>query len=169
MPPSRPRGRITRRQLAGMRLQCDRFQRLIDDVVAGKYRRMEGDLNMRLSDCELGFHSTLVKAGGNPMVSKMLQQFQILGQVFEAMRNLAPPLDAQMVARLEENQREHLEILKALRRGDAEAAREALVRHFATGLRLCLMDLARDRAAAAAAASAAAARAGGRQLQRERA
>jgi DNA-binding GntR family transcriptional regulator len=137
--------RVTPRQLARMQKACDRFQRIIDRVVAGKYATYEGPLAAQLSECELPFHTTILEAAGNPIAMRIIDQFQVISIALEAMRRLIAPMGPELIERLEENQREHLAILRALKAGDGDAARAAVIRHFTSGRRWILIDVERSK------------------------
>lgn len=65
------------------------------------------------------FHNTMLEMCDNQLAKKLNETFQVLSRTYRA----------GLVRKPEETINEHQKILESLRKGDAEAAREAVVRH----------------------------------------
>ncbi|WP_311203335.1 FadR/GntR family transcriptional regulator [Streptomyces gossypii] len=74
-------------------------------------------------EADRAFHALLYESCGNDLVLQLIQLFW--GVYHEVENTLEPPVD-----RAEEIAANHLAIVASLRTGDAEAAREAMRRHF---------------------------------------
>lgn len=74
-------------------------------------------------EADRAFHALLYESCGNDLVLQLIQLFW--GVYHEVENTLEPPVD-----RAEQIAANHLAIVAALRTGDAEAAREAMRRHF---------------------------------------
>lgn len=109
----------------------------LDRIEAEQARMMRPDASA-LSVTEMftvgcSFHEALVAASGNPFMLDAVQRINRMRRLIEY-RTLAPGLVATQSA-------EHLAILKALRRGDRQAASDLLKAHLATASELKLQRL----------------------------
>ncbi len=68
-----------------------------------------------------GFHAAIAELGGNPFLTRMLEQFYVTGWVSVDVSVLTPLMDRFKT--------DHCEIVDALERGDGEAAKAVLRRH----------------------------------------
>lgn len=87
---------------------------------------------------DMAFHTVLVEASGNAQIADTVQKKRLLGRI---LATHVLPFDLPMVAR---TYRLHRRILRAVERGDAEAARKATAAHLHTGMREMLAQFDRN-------------------------
>lgn len=110
--------------------QLEELERVCREVllVAREHRNsaaefLEGAQFRRAEIADLAFHMTLIGACRNRLMIKIIADHQILSQVWSFLQN---KYDLRALARL---YREHAQIMKAVRRGDVEAARSHMREH----------------------------------------
>ncbi|MBN2296243.1 MAG: GntR family transcriptional regulator [Pirellulales bacterium] len=113
--------------------EIERLAQLFDEMV-GVLRDIrdegiiewKGPLVLRQSMLDLAFHTILVRAADNEVLTRAVMEHQVLSQVFG--RPIGEQ-DTDMVKRLAMICRGHYRVLKALRRRDPEAAGQAMKKH----------------------------------------
>lgn len=95
----------------------------------------EGDVNCRqLSEAGQEVHRVIVESCGNRVLAGMIASLQ---DHFTRFRSLSLTIPEKVLS----SHREHLEIVRALRRGDAEGAEQAVRHHFQHAARYLLESL----------------------------
>ena len=87
----------------------------------------QGEMGIHQEEIELDFHLTLLSAAGNPRALEIVENQRMLSRTW-----LVAPVIQDWSAILRQA-REHEEVLRAVRAGDAQAAQTALRYHITTG------------------------------------
>jgi len=119
--------RVTDEQLGAGAEACVEMRSVVRAFRDGGQRCLGGDLLYRQVVADFRFHMTLIQASGNRRVLAVVASQHVLSQVWGF---LPERHTLQSLAKL---YREHCQILRCVRRGDTEGAREGMRRHIALG------------------------------------
>ena len=119
--------RIDEPHLAELERICNEMRAIAHEHRHSGRRFAEGDLLYRHATTDLSFHVTLIRASGNRRVMKVIADHHAMSQVWCFLQEQH---DLRSLARL---YREHARIMRAVRRGDAEAARGHMQEHIDLG------------------------------------
>lgn len=125
---ARAADRISSDGLAQLDRYCRVFQDLIDELRGQGRPELDAAQVRRFLTADLAFHLSIVQAAGNRRMMSIVQNSQIIGQVFRMPRR---PHDLYV---MESANRFHVGVCDALHRHDGEAARETMVAHIRSGL-----------------------------------
>ena len=119
--------RITDEQLAAAGGACGEMRAVAREFRDSGQRSLGGDLLYREVVADFTLHMTLIQASGNRRVLAIVANQHVLSQVW----GFLP--ERQTLRSLAKVYREHCRVLRCVRRGDAEGAREAMRRHIVLG------------------------------------
>lgn len=132
--------RISPTQLAQLEALCNAMRDLAEQVRAtGAAELNASDLKTFLS-ADMAFHLLILQASGNQRMQRSVSETRAVSSIFRMRRQRH---DLQV---LEQAHAEHAEILAALARGDAEAARAQMAAHIAASKQSALAELERQAA-----------------------
>ena len=115
--------RITGEQLAGAARACGEMRAVVRAFRDSGQRYLSGDLLHREVVGDFTFHMTLIRASGNRRMLAIVANQHVLSQVW----GFLP--EKQTLGSLAKVYREHCRVLRCVRRGDADGAREAMRHH----------------------------------------
>lgn len=118
---------------------CDRLAQFETKLAESRQGRLEGrDLREFLA-ADMAFHTVLIHAAGNRRIARIVRDSHVMAQLFGTQRLVHDRPIVSEVCRF------HAQILAALRRGDAEAARAIAAEHIRASLAHTLESLDRQR------------------------
>jgi DNA-binding GntR family transcriptional regulator len=117
-------------QFAALDSVCREFEEIVEEIRRRKTQTATDQLLDRWLDCEERFHSLIVEAARNRLLSKVVLEHRALGRVFEVQRHREAILTLHVA---EETCRGHADIAEALGRRDAESARRLMSAHIQRG------------------------------------
>lgn len=116
---------------------CERLEGFLRALNDAKLAELEGQTLREFLAADMAFHTLLIHAAGNRRIAKLVRDSHVMTALFGARRMCH---NRQIVG---EACRYHAEILAAVRRGDADAARSLSAEHIRTSLALSLEHLDR--------------------------
>jgi len=93
---------------------------------------LNATLMRRVLSADLGFHMVLLRASGNRRLMKIIADSRVLTRIF------GTPRQEHDLAILEETYRYHSGILAAVKRGQADRARQLMAEHIGASMREAL-------------------------------
>lgn len=115
---------------------CRAMRALLKEAAAGGAAQLSVDATRRQQALDQEFHQRIVAASGNAQLVKVMQEFHVLGRIFDLMETEMP------IKTLRSTCRCHEQIARAVRKGEGPTACEALCRHIRSGLTARLQVLA---------------------------
>jgi DNA-binding GntR family transcriptional regulator len=117
-----------------------RMRDLGRQLLTGGAAMLEGTALREFLAADMGFHLTLIRATGNRRIMQIVGAMGVLVRIFGHRRQSHTPGIVRRTCRF------HARILRAVRRGDADAARRWMVRHLRASKRQSLesMDRAQE-------------------------
>lgn len=140
-------GRMKEHDLEEMTRHNDQLKAIAQAMQDRGAMYMSRDENDRWVLADAAFHMTLLRAQGNRRAIKTVGDLRLMTRIFARRRDDRPLHEAHRVCR------EHQNIIDALRRGDAEAARQAMKEQLRHGREVALELFDRRRATDAVDAS----------------
>ena len=128
----------TEEQMAEIEAACREFAPVAGELRRRKARAATKETMDRWLDLEERFHSVLVEAARNSLLTKAVRDYQALGRIFGAQRDQADLLTPDVAER---TSRDHEALTEALRRRDPERARQLMAEHIRQGRRMILDSL----------------------------
>jgi len=133
-------GRLSADDLGMLGRLCEEIK-----VIAGAVKKaprpvVDAALMRRLLSADLGFHMVLLRASGNRRLMKIIADSRVLTRIF------GTPRQEHDLAVIEETYRFHHQILRAVKTGDGESARQLMAEHIRASMREALAHYDRDRA-----------------------
>lgn len=132
-------GRIALADVVRLEKLCERIAEFETDMRRAKGSRLEGQALRDFLATDMAFHTVLIHAAGNRRIARIVRDSHVMTQLFGTQRLIH---DKQIIA---EVCRFHAQILAAIQRGDAKAAREAAAEHIRASLAHTLENLDRQR------------------------
>lgn len=124
---ARAADRISAEALTQLDRYCRVFQELIDELRRLGTPELDAAQMRRFLTADMAFHLSIVQAAGNRRMMAIVQNSQIIGQVFRMPRR---PHDLRVV---EAACQFHTGVKEALDRRDGPAARETMIAHIRSG------------------------------------
>jgi DNA-binding GntR family transcriptional regulator len=121
--------RIGGQELAHLESLCERIRAIAHELRDSRRGVLDHDAMGRFLAADMAFHMFLIRAAGNSRISRLVVEARVLTGCF--FRTNRRQHDLRIVAGA---YRFHRRIFLALKRGDAEAARDLLLRHIRAGL-----------------------------------
>lgn len=116
-------GRVRPEDLRLLEKLCDEIKAIATEMQQAKRVTPDAGMMKRLLSADLGFHLVLLRSSGNRRMMKIVGDSRLLTGIF------GTPRQAHHLDVLLETHRFHLRILKAVRSGDAEKARNEMASH----------------------------------------
>jgi len=132
-------GRIALADVARLEKLCERIAEFEAAMARAKRERLEGQALRDFLTTDMAFHTVLIHAAGNRRIAHIVRDSHVMTQLFGTQRLIH---DRRIVAGV---CRFHAQILAAIQRGDAKAAREAAAEHIRASLAHTLENLDRQR------------------------
>jgi DNA-binding GntR family transcriptional regulator len=132
-------GRIAPADVARLEKLCGRMAAFKTGMARAKQERLEGQTLRDFLATDMAFHTVLIHAAGNPRMARIVRDSHVMTQLFGTQRLIHDPRIVAEVCRF------HGQILAAIRRGDARAARDAAAEHIRASLAHTLENLDRQR------------------------
>ena len=120
--------RISAADLERLEMLCRRIEGFLADLQQSQHDVLEGQALREFLAADMAFHTLLIFAAGNRRIARLVRDSHVMTELFGTHRLLH---DRAIVAELCQF---HSQILAAVRRGDAEAARSAAAAHVRTSL-----------------------------------
>jgi len=97
------------------------------------------DLRKTWLNVELAFHNALIDLAGNPWLSRIVQQIQLLSAVIQAKpRTVA-------LSEVSRTCLDHARLIRAIEKGDADKAMNLMAKHLSTGMASQLLGMGREK------------------------
>lgn len=122
-------GRLSADDLGMLARLCAEIQSIATAVKNAIHPAADAALMRRLLSADLGFHMVLLRASGNRRLMKIIADSRVLTRIF------GTPRQEHDLAVIEETYRFHIQILSAVRKGDAEKARQLMAEHIRASMR----------------------------------
>jgi DNA-binding GntR family transcriptional regulator len=132
-------GRVALTDVARLGKLCERIAEFEAEMKRAKQERLEGQSLRDFLATDMAFHTVLIHAAGNRRIARIVRDSHVMTQLFGTQRLIH---DRRIVG---EVRRFHAQILAAVQRGDAEAARDAAAEHIRASLAHTLENLDRQR------------------------
>ena len=137
-------GRMPEDDLAQMQRHNDELLGIVEEMKRANAKVMLQEDNDRWVLADAAFHMTLLKAQGNRRTIKTVSDLRVMTHIFARRRDDRTLQTASRVCQ------EHQQIIDALRDGDAEAARSAMMQQIKQGQNIAMQVFDRQRANEAA-------------------
>lgn len=118
--------RVSEAQLRQLQAICDRLHKMVRQQRAARVQRMSPEDAEAWIGLDVAFHMIIVRASGNDHVAKIVSDFRIMTNICSVKRE---PADLSFLYVQASTWRDHLRVLRALLRRDADAARHWMSRH----------------------------------------
>jgi DNA-binding GntR family transcriptional regulator len=120
--------RISAADLERLEMLCQRIEGFLADLEQSQRNALDGQTLREFLAADMAFHTLLIFAAGNRRIARVVRDSHVMTELFGTHRIVH---DRTIVAELCQF---HAQILAAVRRGDAEAARSAAAAHVRTSL-----------------------------------
>ena len=116
---------------------ADVMKTLVKDLESSRMQALSAHQMARFEAADLAFHTYLMRLSGNRRSMKTVSGIRLLIRIFAARR------DGHSLPVLKQICRDHLDVVAAIRTGDADAATETLTRHISESRRSRLEEFDR--------------------------
>ena len=125
-------GRLRAEDVVTLRKLCDEIRSIAASLQKAPSAALNATLMRRLLSADLGFHMVLLRASGNRRLMKIIADSRMLTRIF------GTPRQEHDLAILEETYRFHIEILDAVKGGEASRAQQLMAEHIRASMREAL-------------------------------
>lgn len=132
---------ISDHELEELQAICDDWHRIVEAIRDNGQPHATPEQMAVWTGGEVAFHAMLVVASRNRWLIRIVDQMQVVAQTFHPQRNMSEFLTLHNASI---TWRSHMELVRALRRRDADAARDWMTEHIRTGRRCVLEHLRRS-------------------------
>jgi len=136
--------RIGSADLATLADLCDEIRSTRDKLKAGKATALSAAMMKRFLAADMQFHQLLLRAAGNRRIVKIVSESRVLARIFGSQRHRH---DLDVVTR---THRFHTQIMRAVKAGNVDAARQAMAEHIQASKAETLKHFERVQTSAAA-------------------
>jgi DNA-binding GntR family transcriptional regulator len=134
-------GRLGPEDLVTLGKLCDEIRSIAASLKKVPRAGLNATLMRRVLSADLGFHMVLLRASGNRRLMKIIADSRVLTRIF------GTPRQEHDLTILEETYRYHSGILEAVKRGQADRARQLMAEHIGASMREALESYDRAQAA----------------------
>ena len=128
--------------IEALRASCRTLRELEAAAKAAGGRLLSADDTLRQREADLAFHRALIRGADNGRIARTVQDSALLTHLFATM---PARMEVKVLRAARAN---HVKVLRAIERGDPDAARAAMAAHIQSGLAGRLADWDDDAAAA---------------------